>query len=71
MYSGLFVLINVIVVHGIGTEEKVRACKDYGADVAINYKNSDFVTEVVKVTNGKGTGNFLAACDPFMNSQMR
>ena len=32
----------------------MQACKDYGADVAINYKSSDFVAEVAKATNGKG-----------------
>jgi NADPH2:quinone reductase len=26
-----------------GTDEKCRACLDYGADVAINYRNQDFV----------------------------
>ncbi|MDQ2836122.1 MAG: NAD(P)H-quinone oxidoreductase [Actinomycetota bacterium] len=37
-----------------GTEQKVQACQDYGAEVAINYREADFA-EVIKAETG-GTG---------------
>jgi len=37
-----------------GSEEKCQACRDYGADVAINYKTEDFVTVGKAFTNGRG-----------------
>ncbi|XP_073027823.1 uncharacterized protein [Primulina eburnea] len=37
-----------------GSEEKIAACKDLGADVCINYKTEDFVARVKEETGGKG-----------------
>ncbi|XP_073313109.1 uncharacterized protein [Primulina huaijiensis] len=37
-----------------GSEEKLAACKDLGADVCINYKTEDFVARVKEETSGKG-----------------
>ncbi|PRQ54846.1 putative NADPH:quinone reductase [Rosa chinensis] len=37
-----------------GSEEKLAACKELGADVGINYKTEDFVTRVKEETGGKG-----------------
>lgn len=37
-----------------GSEEKCRACRDYGADVAINYKTEDFVKIGKEFTGGRG-----------------
>jgi putative PIG3 family NAD(P)H quinone oxidoreductase len=37
-----------------GSEEKCQACRDFGADVAINYKTEDFVEIGKKFTNGRG-----------------
>jgi NADPH2:quinone reductase len=37
-----------------GSDEKCQACRDYGADVAINYKTEDFVEIGKKFTNGRG-----------------
>lgn len=37
-----------------GSDEKCRACRDLGADLAINYKTADFVTEVRATTNERG-----------------
>ncbi|HLI96690.1 MAG TPA: NAD(P)H-quinone oxidoreductase [Candidatus Baltobacteraceae bacterium] len=37
-----------------GSPEKCKACLDLGADLAINYKTSDFVSEVQKATTGRG-----------------
>ena len=37
-----------------GSDEKCRACRDYGADVAINYRTEDFVKVGKEFTNGRG-----------------
>ncbi|MFD0915163.1 NAD(P)H-quinone oxidoreductase [Pseudahrensia aquimaris] len=37
-----------------GSEEKCAACLDLGADLAINYRNEDFVERVKDATDGKG-----------------
>src|SRR6202163_860630 len=37
-----------------GSEEKCQACRDYGADVAINYKTEDFVRVGKEFTQGRG-----------------
>jgi NADPH2:quinone reductase len=37
-----------------GTEEKVRLCKQLGADVAINYNDADFAQIVLRETGNKG-----------------
>ncbi|XP_042473255.1 quinone oxidoreductase PIG3-like isoform X1 [Zingiber officinale] len=42
-----------------GTEEKLAACKDLGADVCINYKSEDFVARVMEETGGKGVDVIL------------
>ncbi len=42
-----------------GTDEKCAACVALGADHAINYKTSDFVEEVKRLTDGKGVNVIL------------
>ncbi|KAI8525422.1 hypothetical protein RHMOL_Rhmol13G0229400 [Rhododendron molle] len=42
-----------------GSEEKLAACKDLGADVCINYKSEDFVARVKEETQGKGVDVIL------------
>nr|WP_321524627.1 NAD(P)H-quinone oxidoreductase [uncultured Cohaesibacter sp.] len=42
-----------------GSEEKCKACLDLGADLAINYKTQDFVTEIKNWTNKKGVNVIL------------
>ena len=42
-----------------GSDEKCAACVALGADHAINYKTSDFVEEVKKLTQGKGVNVIL------------
>ena len=37
-----------------GSDEKCRACRDYGADVAINYRTEDFVKIGKEFTKGRG-----------------
>ncbi len=37
-----------------GSDEKCAACRDYGADVAINYRTEDFVKVGKEFTNGRG-----------------
>ncbi|SDP29635.1 NAD(P)H-quinone oxidoreductase [Phyllobacterium sp. OV277] len=48
---------NVIVT--AGTDEKCAACRDLGADKAINYRSTDWVTEIKKVTDSKGANVIL------------
>jgi NADPH2:quinone reductase len=51
-----------------GTDEKCRACIDYGADVAINYRTQDFLQVGREFTEGRGVdaildmvgGNYIA-----------
>jgi putative PIG3 family NAD(P)H quinone oxidoreductase len=42
-----------------GSEEKLEVCRSLGADVAINYREQDFVEEVAKATDGKGADVIL------------
>jgi NADPH2:quinone reductase len=42
-----------------GTDEKCRACLDYGADVAINYRTQDFVKVGKEFTDGRGVDAIL------------
>lgn len=44
--------IGARVIATAGTAEKVQACLDLGADVAINYKEQDFGAETLQVTAG-------------------
>jgi putative PIG3 family NAD(P)H quinone oxidoreductase len=41
------------------TDEKLRACTDLGADVAINYRQQDFVAEVMAATGHRGVDVIL------------
>jgi NADPH2:quinone reductase len=43
------------VITTVGSAEKAAACRDLGADHAIDYKSQDFVLEVLRLTDGKGT----------------
>lgn len=57
--------IQIAKYHGVkvfvtaGSEEKLAACKNLGADVCINYKNEDFVARVKEETGGKGVDVIL------------
>src|SRR5246500_1439712 len=42
-----------------GSDEKCRACRDYGADVAINYRTQDFVRIGKEFTDGRGVDAIL------------
>ncbi|SNY90952.1 putative NAD(P)H quinone oxidoreductase, PIG3 family [Cohaesibacter sp. ES.047] len=42
-----------------GSEEKCKACLDAGADLAINYREQEFVTELKTWTNRKGVNVIL------------
>jgi putative PIG3 family NAD(P)H quinone oxidoreductase len=42
-----------------GTDEKCRACVDYGADAAINYRTEDFVQVGKEFTGGRGVDAIL------------
>jgi putative PIG3 family NAD(P)H quinone oxidoreductase len=42
-----------------GSEEKCRACREYGADLAINYKTQDFAAAGKAFTQGRGVDVIL------------
>jgi len=42
------------VITTAGSAEKCEACRKLGADVAVNYKNEDFVAAVKSATGGRG-----------------
>jgi NADPH:quinone reductase len=42
-----------------GTDEKCRACLDYGADVAVNYRTQDFLQVGKEFTGGRGVDAIL------------
>ena len=42
-----------------GSDEKCRACCDYGADIAINYRTQDFVQVGKEFTQGRGVDAIL------------
>ena len=42
-----------------GSDEKCRACLDYGADVVINYPTQDFVQVGTEFTDGRGVDGIL------------
>ncbi|GER53043.1 oxidoreductase [Striga asiatica] len=52
-YHGIRVFITA------GSEEKLAACKELGADVCINYKTEDFVSRVKEETGGQGVDVIL------------
>jgi len=47
-------LFNVRVIATAGTDEKLAKARDLGADEVINYRTSDFVKEVKKLTGRRG-----------------
>jgi NADPH2:quinone reductase len=42
------------VIATAGSDEKTALCKDFGADLVINYTDSDFVLKVKEFTEGRG-----------------
>jgi len=42
-----------------GSDEKCQACRDLGADVAINYRTEDFVEVIAEATGGRGVNVIL------------
>jgi NADPH2:quinone reductase len=44
----------ITVITTVGNEEKCQKCLEIGADHAINYRTSDFVSEVQRITNNVG-----------------
>jgi putative PIG3 family NAD(P)H quinone oxidoreductase len=46
--------LGVEVIVTVGSGEKARFCREFGADHAINYREEDFVKQVKELTNGEG-----------------
>ncbi|MGB3764298.1 MAG: zinc-binding dehydrogenase, partial [Ornithinimicrobium sp.] len=51
--------LGVRVIVTAGSEEKLDACRDLGADVGINYREQDFVEETLSATDGAGVDVIL------------
>jgi NADPH2:quinone reductase len=47
------------VITTAGSPEKCAACRELGADVAVNYKTEDFVAATKKATDGRGADVIL------------
>jgi NADPH2:quinone reductase len=47
------------VIATAGTDEKCRACVALGADAAVNYRTQDFVSETLRLTEGRGADVIL------------
>ena len=47
------------VIVTAGTAQKCAACRELGADVAINYREGDFVEATLRATDGKGADVIL------------
>jgi len=47
------------VVSTAGTAEKCAACRELGADAAVNYRTEDFVAATKKATDGRGADVIL------------
>ena len=47
------------VIAVVSDEEKAAFCRELGADVAINYREQDFVEVVAEVTEGHGADVIL------------
>lgn len=43
-----------VVYVTVGSEEKAQACRDLGAEYAINYRTQDFADEIKRITEGRG-----------------
>ena len=46
--------VGATVIATAGSDEKCEACRQLGADHAINYKTQDFVAEARRLTDGRG-----------------
>jgi NADPH:quinone reductase len=47
------------VIVTVGSHDKAQACLALGADHAVNYRESDFVSEVQRITEGQGVNVIL------------
>lgn len=53
--------LGATVIATAGSEQKLRVCRDHGADHVIDYVSSDFRDEVMRITGGRGVD---VAIDP-------
>jgi NADPH2:quinone reductase len=47
------------VIATAGSDEKVKACLEFGAELAVNYRSQDFVAEILKHTRQRGVDVIL------------
>lgn len=46
--------VNISATKNVGSDEKVRVCRETGAHLSINYKQQNFAEEVLSFTGNKG-----------------
>ena len=55
-----------------GSDEKVRACREFGAAEAINYRTADFAEEIKRITGGRGVDVILDMVGaPYLSRDVR
>jgi NADPH:quinone reductase-like Zn-dependent oxidoreductase len=47
----------------LGSDQKLEVCKEYGADVVINYKTQNFAAEVLSSTADRGIIIMYCKCN--------
>jgi NADPH:quinone reductase-like Zn-dependent oxidoreductase len=56
----------------VGTEDKARFCRDYGALAAINYRTEDFVARTLELTGAQGVDVVLDMVGaPYLERNLR
>ena len=60
------------VIVTAGSDEKCARCREIGADVAVNYREGDFVAETLEATNGAGVDLVLDSIGaPYLDGNLR
>ena len=63
---------NAYVYTTAGSQAKCEACLELGADLAVNYNESDFVEVISHATNGKGVDVILdMVCGEYINKNIK
>jgi len=64
--------VDATVAVTAGSEDKLAACRELGADIAINYRERDFVEEILSATDGHGADVILDVVGgPYLDRNVR
>lgn len=62
-------MLGARVIAGCGSEQRLKAAMELGADAGVNYGSSDLAADVLRITNGAGVNVVFANMgDPFLFS---